>query len=1187
MTPAEQLIARYRAHPGRGGCGVGAVADLKGPSHELVRLALSGLRCMEHRGGTIEDTGDGAGVLLRTDPAFFRRFIASGRRLPDGHAMSVGVIFFPFGEPANLPGWQQEIDATLRRRGLQPLGWRHVPTEDRALGDKARASRRDVWQVLIGEGMIEEAELGRALYEVKHHLERWFRDLYVASLQPRTLVYKALATGDQLARFYPDLTDPALTTDVAVFHRRYSTNTFSNWYLAQCFRSLCHNGEINTIKANRNAVVNLESEIGRAGILMPQGSDSADLDRIIELFHVFGVPLPEALCRMMPLAWADLPGPTPEVVRFYQGVQRALGTLGAWEGPAAVVACDGKHLVAMLDRMGLRPLRWCLTRDQRVLIGSELGAVPVAPESIVETGQLDPGEGLAVDLEARTILRPRALIDQVVRRTALNFAELAEARLLPLLPRPRARPSRAPKPDRGALNLYGWTQERVRTVRYMAEHGKEPITSMGHDRPLAVFSPARPPLAKYFKQIVAVVTNPPIDPLREGSAFDLTVYLGRNPSVHEADPNYRPAAQYRLLGPVLTHDQLMRVRDGAPGEASAEAPVCLLLDATFTDSGDAKSIARRIAELAREAVRAAKAGTASIALLSDRAALGEAGETGDGAQLPLPMLLAVAQLHNALSEAGIRRRMSIVVETGDVQEGHDLALLLANGADAVHPHLFLELADGEPTAEQNLVTALDVTLRRVMSKMGITTLDGYRGSRLFEAVGVSAELVDHYLPGIPSRIGGIDLEDLYADLRHRRALGAAPHREAEVAGYRKEVWQELQEAARGNEGAYQRFVELVRSTPPIYLRDLLRFTAGRAAIAVEEVAPAEEIVRACFRAAAMSHGALHRTAHRAIARAFNDLGAASNCGEGGEDPRRDAGEVWEKDRSRIRQVGSGRFGVDARYLVHADEIQIKIGQGAKPGEGGMLPAAKVTEEIARIRKTQVGVMLISPPPHHDIYSIEDLAQLIYDLRQVHPHARVSVKIPAVTDIGTIAVGIAKAGDGRDRRLRLRGWHRRGLVLQHRARRAAARARAVRDPPGAGGQRHPPPRAPARRRRDQVRPRRGHGAGARRRRGLARHLADDRRAVHLLPRLLQGELPGGDHHAVRPDRPAPHDGKEGSRPGRAAPRRRGGALRGRAARRHTLPSSAGRGRAPHPRLARALPTRSAHRSGRPPGAGRHW
>jgi glutamate synthase domain-containing protein 2/glutamate synthase domain-containing protein 1/glutamate synthase domain-containing protein 3 len=998
----HELLERFRVHPGRGGCGVGAVVDLGGhASHDVVAQALSGLLCMEHRGGAIDDTGDGAGLLVATDERFFRRFIAPGRRLPDGHRLAVGVLFFPPGEDQSLLAWQHEIDATLRRRGLMPLGWRRAPVDDSVLGAGARRGRRDVWHMLVGEGMVPDEELGRALFEVKHHIERWFRDLYVASLAPSTMVYKGLATGAQLPQLFPDLKE--IESPYAIFHRRYSTNTFSNWYLAQCFRMLCHNGEINTIKANRDAVRNLEIELSRDGILMPQGSDSADLDRVLEVFCAGGVPLAEALCRMMPLAWADLPEPTPDVVRFYQGVGRALGTLGAWEGPAAVVASDGKQLVAMLDRLGLRPLRWLRTRGDRLIIGSELGAIVVDPSEIAETGQLDPGEGLAVELATGRVLDPRALVGEVVKRSSINFAELAEAELTPLLPRPRA-PSKTGRPDKRLLNLFGWSQERVRTVKFMAENGKEPITSMGFDRPLAVFSPARPPLAKYFKQIVAVVTNPPIDPLREGTAFDLTVYVGANPSVHETRPRYEPLPQLKLDGPFIGGDQLLRIRDG-------EKPACLRLDATFArggENGGDKIIARRLRELARQAVLAVRGGEATVVLLSDR----DATLPVENPRLPLPMLLAVASVHNALTEAGLRRQMSIVVESGELQEGHDAALLIANGADVLCPWLLLDLAEGDPAAEQNLLLAMDATLRRVMSKMGITTLDGYRGSRLFEAVGVSAALVEHYLPGVVSRIGGIDLDDIYQDLVHRSEMGGSPHRETEVNVYRKEVWQELQETARGNEGAFERFLRLIRDTPPVYLRDLLRWKPSAFPVApvnVDGAATPEEIIRACFRGAAMSHGALHRTAHRAIASAFNSFGAWSNCGEGGEDPRRDRGGVWEADRSRIRQVGSARFGVDARYLAHADEISIKIGQGAKPGEGGMLPGAKVTEEIARIRRTQVGVTLISPPPHHDIYSIEDLAQLVFNLKQTNPRARVSVKIPAVTDIGTIAVGIAKAG----------------------------------------------------------------------------------------------------------------------------------------------------------------------------------
>jgi len=1002
-TKARDLVERYRTHPGRGGCGVGAVADLTGsPSHELVEMAVRGLGCMEHRGGSIEDTGDGAGLLLSTDRRFFERFIAPGRLLPAEHHLAVGVLFFPHGESWNLPHWQHEVDSVLRRAGLAPLGWRHVPVDEHALGKKAFEARRDVWQVLVGEGMVAHEDLPATIYRVKAQLERQIHDLYVASFSPSTLVYKALATGDQLRRFYKDLSDPELRTDVVVFHRRYSTNTFSNWYLAQVFRVLCHNGEINTIKANRNAVMNLEAELGLGPILMPQGSDSADMDRVVELFSSHGVSLLETLTRMMPMAFRDLARLPPEAVRFYQGVQRALGSLGAWEGPAAIVATDGTYLVGALDRMGLRPLRYTVTRSGRLILGSEIGAISVPFEDVRETGQLDPGEAIAVDLRDGRVLHADEVLDRVLAKTSINFAELAEHRLITLARAPAAAsPAPALKVEQRDLNLFGWTPERVRTVRHMAEIGKEPITSMGYDRPLAPFSAQRPPVTKYFKQIVAVVTNPPIDPLREGSAFDLTVHLGCSPAVHENTPNYDPLPQYKLPSPFLTEDQVARIK-------GVDDPKALVVDCTFTDPGNglttgAKALSRRIAECCRTALAAVKRREASVLILSDRAARDEEG------RLPLPMVLMTSALHNTLVLEGQRRHAGIVVEGGEVQEGHDAAVLIANGATAVYPYLYYAI--GAPHGPvQNLVASLEETLKRIMSKMGICSVDGYRGSRLFEAVGLAPSVVEHYLPGIPSRIGGLELEDIYDDLRARKEAGGRTARESDMSVYRKEVWNELQTTARGHDpGSWGRFIALIEGTPPVYLRDLLSLRPAPAPAPIDEVATEEAIIASVFRGAAMSHGALHRVAHRAIAAAFNHFGAASNCGEGGEDPRRDRGQIWEESRSRIRQVASGRFGVDARYLAHADEISIKIGQGAKPGEGGMLPAAKVTAEVAMIRRTQVGVALISPPPHHDIYSIEDLAQLIYNLRQANPGARVSVKIPAVTDIGTIAVGIAKGG----------------------------------------------------------------------------------------------------------------------------------------------------------------------------------
>ncbi len=1048
VEAAAAIAKKYAMHPGRGGCGVGALADPRGPSRELIDLALAGLVCVEHRGGGIDDTGDGAGLLLAVHRPFFEKFVAHGKRLPERDSLGVGAFFFPFAEGQNAPPIQARIDAILRRQGLAPLGWRRVPIAPEALGAQARASQREPWQLLIGQGMLPETDLPRAYFKVKAEIERQFPALYVASLQPRTVVYKALATGAQLQRYYLDLRDPALAADLVTFHRRYSTNTLSNWALAQPFRVLAHNGEINTIKANRSALESLERELSLSGLLMQLGSDSADLDRAVELFACHGVSLPETILRLMPAAWRELADDAGgQGARFARGVQRALGTIAAWEGPAGVVASDGEVVVAALDRMGLRPLRWLRCASGLFAVCSELGALPIPLGEIVETGQLDPGEMIAFAPRTNLLERPAELRLRIARTTRLNTDELAERELRSVPPAEILAP--APLPER-PLALFGWTADRVKTVRFMAQEGKEPIVGMGYDRPLAILSNSRPPLFRYFKQTVAVVTNPPIDPLREGGAFDLTVHLGAVPSAHEDLPVYDPHPQFRLASPVLTSGQLAEVLQ------SSGLPHAVVLDTTIAAPADERTLSAALSELGRAAVQAVKSGAGTVIALSDRRAAqgllegiapwqgvnGSAlsASVADADRLsandwnandlvnaerrvPLPMLLAVAAVHNALTGEGLRRACSIVADSGEVEEGHDVCVLLANGATAVCPWLMLKVATATSTrdpapdpkggAVPTLLRAIDGTIKRVMSKMGICTVDGYRGARLFEAIGLSPALVDFYLPGIPSRVGGIGLAELAADLNARADENVIP-RAADSGDqnvYRKEIWHDLQLAAKGEDReAYGRFIRKLAETPPIYLRDLLRFRLeDRELLGRDEIESAEAIVASTLRGAAMSHGSLHRTAHRAIAAAFNELGSMSNCGEGGEDVRRNRSGSLAHCRSRIRQVASGRFGVDAAYLASADEIEIKIGQGAKPGEGGHLPAEKVTAEIAAIRRTRQGVSLISPPPHHDIYSIEDLAQLIASLRAVNPRARIGVKCPAVSDLGTIAVGVAKAG----------------------------------------------------------------------------------------------------------------------------------------------------------------------------------
>ncbi len=989
-------------HPSRGGCGVGALADLKGRSRELIDWALAGLANMEHRGGAIDDTGDGAGLLFTIDPAFFARFIAHGKHLPADEQLSVGVVFFPVGE-SPLSAWQSEIDGILRREGLTPLGWRRVPIDESALGRSARESRRDIWQVLIGEGLVPKKKLALAMWQAKHRIETSMRDVYLPSFSPKTLIYKGLCTGQQLPAFYPDLKDPALTTDAVIFHRRYSTNTFSNWYLAQPFRLLGHNGEINAVKANRDAVRNLEGEVHISNVLMKQGSDSADLDRVVELFNVHGVPLLEALVRVMPPAQRDMPGLDPKAARYLEGAKRALGALGAWEGPAGIVATDGDFVVARLDRMGLRPLRYILTRSGKLVVESEVGAVPVASEDVAEIGQLDPGEAIAVDLEQRRLLRQPEILEEVLKHTPLNYSELSSTKL--------AHPVSAGEPASGkacapTLATFGWSHERVRALKHMAQNGSEPISSMGHDKPLAVLSKSSPTLFKYFKQIIAVVTNPPIDPIREGTAMDLSVFLGRTPRAYEDSNEYRVFPQVRFDSPILTEGEVRGIIQGGRG-----MPDSVVFDATYPKYGGAKALSDRIADLTAEAVRLARNRSAAVIVLSDRQAVADAEQ-----RLAVPAVLIAGALHSALTQQGKRRRLSLLCESGEVQEPHDAAVLIANGADAVCPWVAFDLAFDVQGADgvTKLKKAFDRGLERIMSKMGICSLDGYRGSKMFEAVGLSPAVVDFYLPGTVSRVGGVELAGIDADIRRRAELAgnpAAGRVEEDHGIYRKELLRQLYLVSRGTDPtAWRGFLEVVGKHPQVYLRDLLSFRKEQARpIPPESVISPEEIVAAILRGAAISHGALHRIAHRAISGALNELNSSSNCGEGGEDKRRNKGGAWEKDRSRIRQVASGRFGVDTEYLVNADDLQIKIGQGAKPGEGGHLPAEKVTAEIAAIRHCPPGVGLISPPPQHDIYSIEDLAQLIHNLRAVNPGARISVKCPSVTDLGTIAVGVAKAG----------------------------------------------------------------------------------------------------------------------------------------------------------------------------------
>lgn len=998
-----QYLHEMQNNPERSACGILGLADLNGKaSHDLLSQAIQGLIRMEHRGGGLGDTGDGAGILLSPSRDYFERFIKPGRQISNPkEPLVVGTIFFLHGE-RNIHNLQREIDVILLKEGLMPLGWRKVPVNEESIGVKAREDLPPIYQLLLTKGNRREAELLSLLHRVRNIIEDELRGmLNVVSLSPFTTVYKALATSKQFANFYPDLKDPNFKTNVAVAHRRYSTNTFSNWNLVQPFRQISHNGEINTITANCRAVKDAECAIHIGNTLMNHGSDSAQLDRVAEMMAVNGMSgVHEAIRRMLTPAWSEDSQKESER-KFFEANRRAMGTLGAWEGPIAVIGTDGKILFAALDKMGLRPLRYVKTHSNRIVISSEIGAIALAPEEIESDGQLEPGEMLLADLESGTFVPPDKTTEWIISRTGLNFENLASVDLLPL----KSASDVDSLPNR-ALNIFGWTTEKMDHLKKMIKESKEPIVSMGNDRPLAIFSENHSRLYSYLHQIVAVVTNPPIDPIREGGAIDTTVYLGRSPQISQKSI-YRSWPQYKLEHPILTNEHTAQLfAEDVPPDLKAYR-----LDATFLDrGGKPRDIIRRIHDLTEEALEVIKTKKASILVLSDF-------EATKGERLPIPMLLAVSAIHRGLAEKGLRRDASIVAQTGEVHEGHDLAILLSYGATAVNPYAMFGIAKNftefpEEQTGKNLVSALIHTLRKIMSKMGITTLAGYRGSALFEAIGISSEIVEYYIPDTVSKLGGVTIEQIYDDIVARFKMGdGAITQNKNISVYRRDVVNTLQLVARnGNaNGDYDRFIQLLEDTPPVYLRDMLLWNGEAKPIPPDQTAGTEEIIRTTIRGAAMSYGAISGLAHRAIAAAFNHFGSSSNSGEGGEDERRNIGCEWESDRSKIRQIASGRFGVDANYLIHADEIEIKIGQGAKPGEGGHLPAKKVTPEIARIRKTKAGIDLISPPPHHDIYSIEDLAQLIRNLKELHPKAVISVKVPSITNLGTISVGIVKAG----------------------------------------------------------------------------------------------------------------------------------------------------------------------------------
>ncbi|MBX2798486.1 MAG: glutamate synthase large subunit [Myxococcales bacterium] len=1016
---------------------MGFVAHLRGEaSHGILQQALQLLRRLSHRAAVGADphTGDGAGVLLQLSRAYLGRIATQlGLDAARPHRYALGQLMLP-ADPTQRGACEALVERAVHEEGQQLLGWRDVPVDVSAAGPFARSVMPVFRQVLVGRRGVPPSAFERVLFVIRKRFEAAIRTsgvdpeerFHCASLSGRTVVFKGLLLPRQLDAFFTDLRSEQMVTAIAMVHSRFSTNTFPRWDLAQPFHRMCHNGEINTLRGNRNWMAARRTLLQSAKfpgglqrlqpLIVPGRSDSAQFDNMLELLHLGGRDLPQALMMMIPEAIHDeMPADRASFYRYAESVMEP------WDGPAAIAFTDGSVVGATLDRNGLRPARYLVTDDDRVVLSSETGVLDVPAGSVRSRGRLRPGRMLLVDTVAGRILKDDELKAEVVARhpygrwVQCNTIRLEDAAGAPTEP-----------PESGCLDrlqrAFGYTDEDVPLIlEPMARTGSEPVGSMGNDTPLAVLSRRAPPLSRYFHQLFAQVTNPPIDPIREAVVMSLRTTIG--PGGNPLDETPEPAPRVVVDGPVLTTEQLRQLM-----EVSVESlePVCL--DTTWPVGRGPAGMAEALESLCESAADQVDCG-AAILVLTDRAVSEE--------RVAIPALLAASAVHQHLIRAGSRLQAGLVVQTAEAREVHDVACLLGFGVAAVHPWLALDTVRslGDSASEQAYVGALHKGLRKILSKMGISTLAGYRGAQIFEAVGLDRTLVARHFTGTASRLGGIGLQRLAVEAleRHRRGFvggeqqaspGVLPtggdyrwRRRGEAHAWGPAAIAALQAATgtgSGSAEAFARFCALVddEDNAACALRSLLDFDLGSAVpVPVHEVESVEAICTR-FVTGAMSFGSISPEAHETLAIAMNRIGGRSNSGEGGEEPDRFQPDASGADRcSRIKQVASGRFGVTAHYLVHADDLQIKIAQGAKPGEGGQLPGHKVDARIAAVRHATPGVTLISPPPHHDIYSIEDLAQLIYDLQCVNPTARVSVKLVSELGVGTVAAGVAKARAG--------------------------------------------------------------------------------------------------------------------------------------------------------------------------------
>ncbi len=1046
MRPLSRTQPTGLYHPAfeHDACGAGFLVDLQGrPSHALVVQGVRILRNLEHRGASGADpaTGDGAGMMLQLPHRLFAEECARlGFAVPEPGAYAVGMWFLPQDETRAL-ACRTLIEDLARETGHGVLGWRRVPTDNTTIGATSRACEPAVHQLFLArpEGVADATLFERRLYILRRRIEKAVRELlgddhlecYAASLSCRTITYKGMLLAAQFPQYYPDLTDPRTETAIALVHQRYSTNTFPSWDLAHPYRYLCHNGEINTLRGNVNWM-NARQHLFESPLfgeemrhLLPiiqEGqSDSACFDNALELLVQSGRTLPHALMMMIPEAWehhATMPEPRKA---FYE---YNLSLMEPWDGPALIAFTDGVQVGAMLDRNGLRPARYVVTDDGLVAMASEMGVLRISDAHIVRKGRLEPGRMLLIDTREQRIIADDELKDTIC--SGRDYGAWLAASVLRVADLPAVDTPDDPAGEEllTAQKAFGYTHEDLHKIlRPMAENGEEPIGSMGDDCPAAVLSDQPRLLYDYFKQLFAQVTNPPLDAIREELVTSLRSGLGGEQNLFGDGPD--GSRQLVLETPVLRNDELARIRrTSEPGLRAVTLSALVPRDA---DGAGLKSALDALFARAQEAVERG----ARVLILSDRGV--------DAEHLPIPALLACSGLHHHLIRTGHRTSVALIVESGEPREVHHLACLVAFGASAVNPYLALAsvadlVRDGYVTdleaeqAQVHYVKALAKGLLKVMSKMGISTFASYHGAQIMEAVGLNREVIDRYFTGAVSLIEGIGLEGLAREARerHRRGFGRVAaaasttlpsggqyqwQRDGETHLMSPEAIAYLQLAARENDpGAYGQFARLVNDQARRLstIRGLLEFRAGlRPAVPLDEVEPAALIVQR-FKSGAMSFGSISKEAHETLAIAMNRLGGKSNSGEGGEDPERYVPLPNGDSRcSAIKQVASGRFGVTSEYLVSARELQIKMAQGAKPGEGGQLPGHKVYEWIAKVRHSTPGVPLISPPPHHDIYSIEDLAQLIYDLKSANGRARISVKLVSEVGVGTVAAGVSK------------------------------------------------------------------------------------------------------------------------------------------------------------------------------------